>query len=291
MSKTLGSLTRFEDLSAIEQTLVRNTWKNSKHAYVPRSEFPVGSALLMANDAGKTRIFNGCNVEGRHFPQTICGERNAITTAVAAGYRKLLAGALVCAKYQGPGASPCGLCRQVLIEFGCDAVFMNLAGKDNSVYRFYVRELLPAASQAPVSFDQLSDADRFIVRTVRGLVGKSYVPYSQAPGAAVFVASDASDIARVFEGVNDDNASYGGSALAACVAMRSARTAGFVRNVTLAVTVQDPSAPNPVEGECLQVLREFGTDSKVMLVGPDDAVVFTDIEELLPDSFGPQSLA
>ncbi len=72
--------------------------------------------------------------------------------------------------------------------------------------------------------------------------------------------------------------------------MRTARTAGYVRRPELMLLVDDPTAANPVEGESLQVLREFGTDSKVRLVGLDGASVLSSIGELLPDSFGPESL-
>lgn len=72
--------------------------------------------------------------------------------------------------------------------------------------------------------------------------------------------------------------------------MRTARTAGFHRNVSLIVTVDDTSAVNPVEGECLQVLREFGADAPILLVGPDHSVVRSSLKELLPDSFGPEAL-
>jgi cytidine deaminase len=47
---------------------------------------------------------------------------------------------------------------------------------------------------------------------------------------------------------------------------------------------------NAIEGECLQVLREFGADAPITLVGPDRSVVRTTLEELLPDSFGPEAL-
>jgi cytidine deaminase len=91
----------------------------------------------------------------------------------------------------------------------------------------------------------------------------------------LFIASNDKGKERIFGGVSDDNASYGGSALAECVAMRSARTAGYSHNVTLWTTVDAPTTPavNPIEGECLQVLREFGADVAIFLVGTDKSVV------------------
>jgi cytidine deaminase len=288
--KTLGVFTRFEDLDPIERKLVKGTWDVAENAYVPRSKFPVGSVLLVQNDQGDKRLFSGCNVENRFFPPTICAERNAMTTAVAAGYRKLLRAALVLKNYQGPGASPCGVCRQVLVEFGCDAVMFNMADKQCNVHKFLVCDLLPAASGEKVPFEQLPGQTKRLVKRLESLRQKSYVPYSKAPHAAMFIATNGNNATRQFIGVSDDNASYGASALAETVAMRAARTAGYDRNVTLAVMVDDALAHNPIDGACLQVLREFGENAKVLLVGNDRCVVHSNVDELLPDSFGPQSL-
>ena len=257
-------------------------------------------------------MFTGCNVENRFFPATICAERNAMTAAVAAGYRRLLQICLCCKKYQGPGASACGVCRQVLLEFGADAEMFNMADLDSNVRRFKVVDLLPAAAAVPVPFDHLPKTIQLVVRALSKLKARSYVPYSKEQRAALVVAANTEGLRRAFRGVSDDNSSYGASALAECVAMRSARTAGFTHDVMLAVTVDDPSVINPIDGECLQVLREFGAGSQILLVGNQDAtnnrsnnnnnnnrpssknsslVVHSSVDELLPDSFGPEALA
>jgi len=298
-AKTLGKFTLFSDLNPDEQKLVKGTWEAAEHAYVPRSHFPVGSAMLFENEQGARAFFSGCNVENRFFPPTICAERNTVTTAVAAGYKKLIGAALVLKNYQGPGASPCGVCRQVLVEFGCEAVMFNMADKQCNVHKFQVGDLLPAASGEKVPFERLPAALKRQVKRLEALKAHSYVPYSKDPHAALFVATKRGETGtrgyvertRTFIGVSDDNASYGASALAETVAMRAARTAGYNRNVTLIVTVDDAKAHNPIDGACLQVLREFGEDAKVILVGADRSVVYSSVDELLPDSFGPQSLA
>ena len=71
--------------------------------------------------------------------------------------------------------------------------------------------------------------------------------------------------------------------------MYSARTAGYTLHPCLTVSVADVLAANPLDGEVLQVLREFGQNSDVMLVD-DKQVLVTDLVSLLPDSFGPESL-
>lgn len=288
--KLLGLFASHDSLTPLERDIVLGTWAAAEKAYVPRSNFPVGSVILAANDAGDVRTFSGCNVEGRFFTSTICAERNAATTAVAAGYRKFLKVGLVLQKYQGHGASPCGLCRQVLVEFGCDAEILNVADRDSNVRRFKGSDLLPAASGHAVACGKLHRDVALTVRHLRETIGRSYVPYSKAPRAAVFTATNDRGEERSFTGVPDDNSSYGGSALAECVAMRTARAQGYNRDVTLAVTVDDPNGFNPIDGESLQVLREFGLTPRILLVGPNDSVVESSIPELLPESFGPEAL-
>jgi cytidine deaminase len=80
------------------------------HAYAPYSKFKVGAAIQMSGG-----VYEGVNVENASYPVSVCAERNAIAAAVAAGARELEAVA-VCTE-ASPPSSPCGACRQVLLEF------------------------------------------------------------------------------------------------------------------------------------------------------------------------------
>ncbi|MCS5479285.1 cytidine deaminase [Corynebacterium sp. YIM 101645] len=84
-------------------------------AYAPYSHFPVGAAVLTSSG----QLFTGCNVENAAFGETICAERNAVTTMVAAGFREIDTVAVVGGDEP---CWPCGACRQVLAEFGCRRV-------------------------------------------------------------------------------------------------------------------------------------------------------------------------
>lgn len=118
-------------------SLVEAAWLARERAYAPYSNFAVGAALL-AEDG---RIFSGCNVENISYGLTICAERVAIGTAVAAGARSFLALAVV-ADTAVP-VSPCGACRQVMAEFGVPKVLLaNRTGR----LEFTLEELLPRAS-------------------------------------------------------------------------------------------------------------------------------------------------
>jgi cytidine deaminase len=99
----------------------------SQAAYCDYSHFPVGAALL--TDDG--RVFGGCNVENASYGLTICAERVAVFTAVAAGARRVRRIAIAC-----PGGDPlrpntlmpCGACRQVLAEFAAPDLLVLIDG-------------------------------------------------------------------------------------------------------------------------------------------------------------------
>ena len=94
------------------EALRATAWQTRERAHAPYSNFFVGAAVWDDQD----RIFGGCNVENLSYGLTICAERVAIGSAIAAGAKKLRAIAVV-ADTDTP-VSPCGACRQVMAEFG-----------------------------------------------------------------------------------------------------------------------------------------------------------------------------
>lgn len=107
-----------------------------KSAYAPYSDFQVGAAVLLQDG----RIFTGCNVENASYGLTICAERNAIFAAVAASKKKPAIVAVTVVNRRGVPCSPCGACRQVIAEFGPDAVVCYLGA--NGMASRNMRELL-----------------------------------------------------------------------------------------------------------------------------------------------------
>jgi cytidine deaminase len=96
---------------AVRAELVRRALAVRQRAYAPYSHFHVGAAVLTASGT----IYEGCNVENASYGLCICAERSAIAAAIAAGQRDLLAIAVV-GGTDSP-ATPCGACRQVMVEF------------------------------------------------------------------------------------------------------------------------------------------------------------------------------
>ncbi|TMG81949.1 MAG: cytidine deaminase, partial [Betaproteobacteria bacterium] len=101
---------------ALVEALRQQARDAARNAYAPYSRFAVGAAVL----TDKGEIYSGANIENASFGLSICAERNAIFHAVARGARKIVAVAVYTKTPQA--TTPCGACRQVLAEFGRDAL-------------------------------------------------------------------------------------------------------------------------------------------------------------------------
>ncbi len=111
------------------------------HAHSPYSKVKVGAAVI--STSGK--IYPGCNVENSSYGGTICAERTAICSAVAAEGKKFEILAIVVATDASPPWPPCGICRQVIAEFGgpnTPIIDINPKGKK---LKFRLKDLLPQA--------------------------------------------------------------------------------------------------------------------------------------------------
>ncbi|MBD5451429.1 MAG: cytidine deaminase [Lachnospiraceae bacterium] len=97
--------------------LIRLALEAREKAYVPYSKYMVGAALLTKDGA----VYQGCNIENAAYTPTNCAERTAFFKAVSEGERKFAAIAVVGGYAGAPTdyAYPCGVCRQVMMEF-CD---------------------------------------------------------------------------------------------------------------------------------------------------------------------------
>jgi len=122
-SHTLGAAKDLEPELMLE--LINQAQSAYRHAYVPYSHYPVGSAVLFSSG----KIYSGCNVENASYGLTVCAERNAIFKAVTQGERQLMGIAIAVPTEEYP--SPCGACRQVVREFAvdCPVILVNGTGQ------------------------------------------------------------------------------------------------------------------------------------------------------------------
>ena len=113
--------------------------KARENAYVPYSNFHVGAAVI--TKSGK--IYTGCNVECASFGGTNCAERTAIFKAVSEGDKDIYAIAIASDNSEkNEITAPCGICRQVIAEFGLD-IKVILGYSKGNIKEFKIKDLLP----------------------------------------------------------------------------------------------------------------------------------------------------
>ena len=124
------------------QELIRTAIEQLSYSYTPYSHFKVGAALLAENGT----IYTGCNIENAAYTPTNCAERTAFFKAVSEGIRTFRA---ICIVGGMNGeltdyTAPCGVCRQVMMEFCSPGEFEIILAKGEEDYKiFKLRDLLP----------------------------------------------------------------------------------------------------------------------------------------------------
>jgi cytidine deaminase len=104
-------------------------------AYAPYSNYKVGAALLTASG----KIYEGVNIENVGFSSTVCAERVAVFKAVSEGEREFVAIAVAAQD----GGAPCGVCRQVLAEFGMDLTILIADNEGKFVRETTLADIFP----------------------------------------------------------------------------------------------------------------------------------------------------
>lgn len=129
------------DKKTIEK-LIDTALEQLDFSYAPYSGFNVGAALLAKNQA----VYTGCNIENAAYTPTNCAERTAFFKAVSEGERDFEAICIVGGKNQKATGytAPCGVCRQVMMEFCNPKIFKIILAIDRENYRIYTLEdMLP----------------------------------------------------------------------------------------------------------------------------------------------------
>ena len=124
------------------EKLIDTAIEQLKFSYTPYSNFKVGAALL--TKSGK--IYTGCNIENASYTPTNCAERTAFFKAVSEGVRDFQAICIVGGKdgKLTEYTAPCGVCRQVMMEFCDPETFQIILAVDKERYEIYtLEELMP----------------------------------------------------------------------------------------------------------------------------------------------------
>ena len=122
--------------------LIDTAIEQLEFSYTPYSNFKVGAALLTRSG----EIYTGCNIENASYTPTNCAERTAFFKAVSEGVREFRAICIVGGKdgKLTEYTAPCGVCRQVMMEFCNPKTFQIILAVDKERYEIYtLEELMP----------------------------------------------------------------------------------------------------------------------------------------------------
>ena len=126
------------------RNLIETAAAQRARSYAPYSHYRVGAALL----AGDGTVFTGCNIENAAYAPSLCAERTAFAKAVSEGIRDFDAICIVDGKeeetFPSGYAVPCGVCRQVMMEFCDPETFRIIVAADPEHYEiFLLKDLIP----------------------------------------------------------------------------------------------------------------------------------------------------
>lgn len=124
-----------------DKELIEEALKARERAYTPYSHFNVGAALLAKNGT----VYRGCNIENASYTPSNCAERTAFFKAVSEGVREFEKIAIIAGKDEITAyTAPCGVCRQVMMEFCNPKEFKVIMAKSPEDYiEMTLEELLP----------------------------------------------------------------------------------------------------------------------------------------------------
>jgi len=129
------------EMTVDEQQLIDAAKKVRFNAHAPYSGYLVGAGLI--DDTGT--LHTGCNVENAAFPEGTCAEANAIGSMVAAGGKRIVAITAVGGTDDIEACTPCGGCRQRILEFADENTRIIVLGEGDRIDSYSIDELLPAA--------------------------------------------------------------------------------------------------------------------------------------------------
>jgi cytidine deaminase len=124
-----------------DKQLIETAKEARENAHAPYSNYFVGAAIV--DEQGN--VHRGCNVENAAYPEGNCAEANAIGAMIAAGGKKISVIAAVGGSDELEFCTPCGGCRQSILEFSDDDTRVVLIDEDGEIQKYSIDDLLPLA--------------------------------------------------------------------------------------------------------------------------------------------------
>ena len=124
-----------------DEQLIETAKEARENAHAPYSNYFVGAAIV--DDQGN--VHQGCNVENAAYPEGNCAEANAIGAMVSAGGKKISVIAAVGGTDSLEFCTPCGGCRQSILEFSDENTRVILINEDGQIQKYSIDDLLPLA--------------------------------------------------------------------------------------------------------------------------------------------------
>jgi len=129
----------FKQVDARLKKLIDKAFQVRKLAYAPYSNYLVGCVVVDE----KRRVYTGCNVENASYPAGLCAERTAIVKMISEGGKKI--NQLILVGSSEEPVLPCGMCRQVIQEFGSKSTIISVDPNKKSAKNIAFREIFPEA--------------------------------------------------------------------------------------------------------------------------------------------------
>lgn len=133
------NLIRYKELDSQKRKLVEKALQARKKAYAPYSRYFVGCVVI----DNQGHIHTGCNVENASYPAGLCAERVAITKMISEGGKKI--SELILVGSSVDPVLPCGMCRQVIQEFGEKCTVISVDPKKKKAKIVLFRDIFPEA--------------------------------------------------------------------------------------------------------------------------------------------------
>jgi len=124
-----------------DEQLIETAKEARENAHAPYSNYFVGAAIV--DEQGN--VHRGCNVENAAYPEGNCAEANAIGAMIAAGGKKISVIAAVGGSDKLEFCTPCGGCRQSILEFSDENTRVILLNEDGQIQKYSIDDLLPLA--------------------------------------------------------------------------------------------------------------------------------------------------